>query len=35
MIIYNAIWNELQFKDNEGTINPLLSRTIMEDDLYI
>ena len=33
--IFNAIKNELQFTDTEGTISPLLSHTIIEDDVYV
>ena len=33
--IFNVIKNELKFTDTEGTISPLLSDTIIEDDLYI
>ena len=33
--IFNAIKNELQFTDTEGTISSLLSHTIIEDDVYV
>ena len=33
--VFITILNELQFTDNVGTISPLLSYTIMEDDLYV
>ena len=33
--IFNTIKNELQFTDTEGTISPLSSHTIIEDDVYV